>query len=386
MRSFTPSARVLLCTLLLSGCQVGTDKPEYGVSTGDDADSGGDDGNDGADGGDDGSTGGEDGDSGGNGDNSGDDGGGDDGGSTGDDGGSSDDGGAGCKISGTVFRDENLNTVPDDGEEVLEDRLVYVDADGNGEWDAAEKSVRSDASGVYCFNSLGPGEYTLRLDPEYVDLQTHPNAGDVVEDDFEDGSIDTNLWTVSGDGISETGGRLYVARDSIDDWIESKARFDEPFAFRVNWEYVTITDYPHGFALGRVCTEKPGSIGGPTFADSSGKWQAFGSMCAPGQGGGGAYTGEPVGEGLVQMVVLAADGDMSLHVDGNRIMHNHQFYTDGPYPAGFPGWYAEWLGPYDSGELAVEDFMGMHIVAVPHEVSLGEEGVSGIDFGTLHIP
>jgi hypothetical protein len=70
-----------------------------------------------------------------------------------------------ASISGTAFRDANLDGVRQSSETGLAGEIVYVDANNNGKFDAGERSATSNASGTYTFTGLAAGTYRLRAKP-----------------------------------------------------------------------------------------------------------------------------------------------------------------------------------------------------------------------------
>lgn len=65
------------------------------------------------------------------------------------------------KIVGIQYNDANGNGIQDSGEVGLAGRSVYIDANNNRQFDSTELSVTTDADGVYIFNDLDPGEYSI---------------------------------------------------------------------------------------------------------------------------------------------------------------------------------------------------------------------------------
>jgi len=65
-------------------------------------------------------------------------------------------------ISGSVFNDPNANGSKDAGEGGLAGWRVFVDADGDGVFDASETSVLTDATGKYRL-SIAPGSYRIQV-------------------------------------------------------------------------------------------------------------------------------------------------------------------------------------------------------------------------------
>ena len=66
------------------------------------------------------------------------------------------------RITGTAFGDTNANGIPDANETRVADRVVYLDANDNGQLDPGERTATTDADGHYAFDALGPGRYVVR--------------------------------------------------------------------------------------------------------------------------------------------------------------------------------------------------------------------------------
>jgi len=68
----------------------------------------------------------------------------------------------GASIGGTVFNDRNGDGRRNKNESGLAKQAVYLDTDRDGQRDAGEPSVLSDASGRYVFSDLAAGTYYVR--------------------------------------------------------------------------------------------------------------------------------------------------------------------------------------------------------------------------------
>jgi hypothetical protein len=71
-------------------------------------------------------------------------------------------------IAGTVFNDANINGSMNAGEAPLAGVKMYLDKNANGQFDAGEPYVLTNASGQYKFSNLAPGSYHVR--------QVHPSG------------------------------------------------------------------------------------------------------------------------------------------------------------------------------------------------------------------
>jgi uncharacterized repeat protein (TIGR01451 family) len=69
-------------------------------------------------------------------------------------------------ISGRVYEDDDADATRDGGDGGLGGRLVYIDVNTNGTYDATEPTRTTDGSGDYAFTGLAPGTFTVRAAPE----------------------------------------------------------------------------------------------------------------------------------------------------------------------------------------------------------------------------
>src|SRR5262249_9657130 len=81
------------------------------------------------------------------------------------------------EITGHVFNDTDGNGVQNGSEAGLAGRTVFLDQNNNGMLDAGEASVQTDANGLYTFNGLIPGTYTVTEVLPTGWLRTAPAAG-----------------------------------------------------------------------------------------------------------------------------------------------------------------------------------------------------------------
>lgn len=66
-------------------------------------------------------------------------------------------------ITGSVFNDLDADGVKDKTEKALAKVKLFLDANGNGKFDAGEKTVSTDSNGKYAFLLLASGNYRVRL-------------------------------------------------------------------------------------------------------------------------------------------------------------------------------------------------------------------------------
>src|SRR5262245_42535524 len=64
-------------------------------------------------------------------------------------------------VQGTVFNDLNQDGLRDPGEPGLQNWLVYLDANHNGQWTDGEAYTRTDAAGAYSFTGLAADSHTV---------------------------------------------------------------------------------------------------------------------------------------------------------------------------------------------------------------------------------
>jgi hypothetical protein len=66
-------------------------------------------------------------------------------------------------VGGFVFGDADGDGRMQPGEPRLSGFRVYADTNGNGRFDAAERSTRTDARGAYHLTQLGAGRHRIRV-------------------------------------------------------------------------------------------------------------------------------------------------------------------------------------------------------------------------------
>lgn len=93
-------------------------------------------------------------------------------------------------IEGTVWIDTNGNKTQDSSEDVVENVVVYIDANFNGVRDSIEESTRTDIRGRYSFKNLLPGSHPISIElPEHLD-SVFPGPGTLVSEGFYAGIYD----------------------------------------------------------------------------------------------------------------------------------------------------------------------------------------------------
>ena len=65
------------------------------------------------------------------------------------------------KIVGIQFDDADGDRIQDVGESGIADRTVFIDSNGNRQLDSGETTTQTDADGIYIFNNLTPGTYSV---------------------------------------------------------------------------------------------------------------------------------------------------------------------------------------------------------------------------------
>jgi uncharacterized protein (DUF2141 family) len=111
-------------------------------------------------------------------------------------------------ISGTVFNDTDQDGSMDNGETGAAGRTVYLDANGNGVFDAGERSVTTGSDGSYSFNNLPAATYIVRLaiPANSTVIQTSPIATVIL------GNAQTSLGNNIGmiDAAGSVAGVVYA--------------------------------------------------------------------------------------------------------------------------------------------------------------------------------
>jgi len=117
-----------------------------------------------------------------------------------------------ASIAGTIYADTNHSGVWQAGDPGLNDVMVYIDANNNGQLDAHEISVNTDASGNYLLSNLAAGNYTVREVAPGGYVQTSPAAQgylDVTLSNAQALTGQTFLDAPTGNATAEAVYRLY---------------------------------------------------------------------------------------------------------------------------------------------------------------------------------
>ncbi len=80
-------------------------------------------------------------------------------------------------VTGLVFEDRNEDGQRDANEPGVAGRVVFLDSDGDGNWDPDETFTETDAQGRYRVDGLRAGEYAVRQDVPAGWRQTAPEDG-----------------------------------------------------------------------------------------------------------------------------------------------------------------------------------------------------------------
>jgi hypothetical protein len=121
--------------------------------------------------------------------------------------------------SGIVFNDLDANGSRDGGEDGIEGRVVFLDANDNGELDDGEPQTTTDADGAWSFTGLVPGAYVVRVQqpegwscssPENCRLELPLSSGQSASDSdfasFESASVSgTAFADANANGSSDEG-------------------------------------------------------------------------------------------------------------------------------------------------------------------------------------
>jgi subtilisin family serine protease/subtilisin-like proprotein convertase family protein/uncharacterized protein (DUF2141 family) len=97
------------------------------------------------------------------------------------------------EIRGSKWEDADGNGVRDVGEVGLSGWTIYLDADGDGTFDADETSTTTDANGDYSFADLPPGTYTVAEVQQEGWEQTYPGSPGTHTVNLESGEIVTGM-------------------------------------------------------------------------------------------------------------------------------------------------------------------------------------------------
>ena len=102
-------------------------------------------------------------------------------------------------ISGTLFRDLNINGLQDNGEPGLVDWQVFLDADEDGVLDTGEESVLTDASGYYEFSGVAADNYSVRAVSQAGWTLTSPLENQFSATPFGEDEFDQTQAVATGD-------------------------------------------------------------------------------------------------------------------------------------------------------------------------------------------
>jgi hypothetical protein len=82
-----------------------------------------------------------------------------------------------AQITGTVYDDGNLNGTREGFERGLPGVRVFIDRNGNGEWNHGERYTYTNADGAYAFNHLPPKQHTVSVELPDGRILTGPLGG-----------------------------------------------------------------------------------------------------------------------------------------------------------------------------------------------------------------
>ncbi len=171
---------------------------------------------------------------------------------------------------------------------------------------------------------------------------------DWFSDDFEDGIIDPQHWSSSGD-ITESGGFLNLDREDPDDWIETVSDFSGDWVVEldIRLNYIVWNDMFHGIAIGPENT--PWAVG------ISFGYSMYGKLYLAQRWGGGAtnYYYGPDGSNLpgqwLHWKLEKQGGQLTVLVDGLPVSGIPVgSVVDGSYVF-LPGLYEDGSGPPHQG-------------------------------------
>ena len=110
-------------------------------------------------------------------------------------------------LSGKVYNDSNEDGEKAGNEKGLEDWLIYIDSNANGEYDSGERTTTTDANGNYTFYQLDPGEYIIGAEIPLGWILTSPDrVGDnpinIIIDDSDEEYSTSQIFSPKPIGFS----------------------------------------------------------------------------------------------------------------------------------------------------------------------------------------
>jgi len=241
-------------------------------------------------------------------------------------------------VTGTVFGDVNQNGVRDAGEPLLAGFTVLLDRNNDG---TVEAQAVSDASGVYTFNLVGPGVYSLRQQPRRGWRLTSPSSGayvfqavssqTVTGRDF--GNINQGIYALGAD----SGGGPTVSIRSLQNNQQVASFLAYTPAFRGGVR--VATGFFDGTPNAQVVTAA-GPGGGPhvrVFNPLTGQ-EIYGFFAYTGGFSGGVYvaTGDVNGDGFDDIITGPGPGG-GPHVRVWSGQTRQELFGFFAYGANFPG-------------------------------------------------
>jgi hypothetical protein len=200
-------------------------------------------------------------------------------------------------------------------------------------------------------------------------------------DDFDDGTIDNAFWGTTGDGISESGGVLNLARNFRDDSIFSNESFSGKFdiSFDILAKSIVTDDQLHGITL--ADDSKQGvSFGFYDFSKSG----TFYSAERQGVVTRFYYSDDTYSQDTWYSFRLSGEtgGTVGLYVDDNLVF-TRDFSSVSSFSVALPGYYSDGngTGVWGGGQSVsmVDNFkLSVSPVPEPSQAALLVAGLFGL--------
>jgi hypothetical protein len=280
-------------------------------------------------------------------------------------------------IAGTVFLDADGDGERGEGEDGIAGRTIYLDDNHNGELDGGEPSTISGDGGGYQFADVLPGSYRVtQVAGDWT--QTYPTVGALYEDDFEGDTVDVGRWSVTGDGVSESGGVLILDRNEAAD-----AAFFRPslggagrVALRMRNTRMNWKDMFHGFQIAGAC-DQARDVSGVSFGFSR-----YGNFYLAQLRCNGASYEYPAAYAIDQWYDLEAiydQGQIRILVDGAEVATGQVPMAD--LGLNLPGPYTD--GGDETNTISEIDQVSVELTDLAHTIEIEDGQVAdGLDFGT----
>jgi hypothetical protein len=280
-------------------------------------------------------------------------------------------------ISGVVYLDADEDGERAEAEVGIAGRTLYLDVDGDGDLDEEEPTAVSDASGAYLFPDVLPGTWQVAQAPGGW-RQTFPTVGALYSDDFEEAAVDVDRWSVSGDGVSQTGGVLILNRDDAGDAAVFRPSLggDAHVTLTVRNTRMNWKDMFHGLEIAGDCDPER-NIRGVSFGFSRyGNFFLAQLSCT---GATYSYPGAYAIDQWYEIEAVFSAGQIRLLVDGVEQATGQVPLAD--LGLNLPGHYSD--GGAETNTISEVDQVTVVVHSYSHEVELEDgEVADGLDFGS----